>query len=107
MTAIVAISESELNKVMKWDYSFTKDKPQEFLDLLFSLGLDIYKPYELQENVIHRNRFNEVVQCHRFVGAERLDREWLASGYASREAKLEGSGSQMVKDLDPYKYHKL
>lgn len=108
MTSIVVVSESELAKVIpNWSMVFVNNSFDKFKKILWDLGGDIYKPWEIQENLIHRNRLNEVVQCNRWVLCERLDKDWVDGGFASREAKNEASGSQMVKDLDPYKYHKL
>lgn len=108
MTAVVVVSESELAKVIPdWSMEFVNKRFDAFKQILWDLGLDVYKPWEQQEGLVHRNRLNEVVWCNRWVGVERLDKEWIESGYCSREAKNESSGSQMVKDLDPYKYHKL
>lgn len=108
MVAITVVSMSELVKVIpeitsQW-ISENKDK---FEKIIWDLGGNIFKPYEKQEGLIHRNKFNEVVLCDRWVLTERLDKEWIESGYCSREAKNESSGSQMVRDLDPFKYHKL
>ena len=65
------------------------------------------KPIEKQEGLTHRNRLNEVVTCSRWVANERTDSEWIKTGYASREAKNLSSGSKLVRDLDPHKYHQL
>jgi|APGre2960657404_1045060.scaffolds.fasta_scaffold00085_16 hypothetical protein len=108
MVAIAVVSLSELKKVHPEITSeYLKENKSKLLQYLWELGGDIQKPFECQENLLHRNRLNEVVQCDRWVLTERLDKEWIDSGYCSREAKNESSGSQMVKDLDPYKYHKL
>jgi len=39
------------------------------------------------------------VTCDRFVGNERTDKEWIESGYASREAKDKSSGSKLLTDI--------
>lgn len=108
MTAIVVISESEIQKVIP---DFTADYenkyPEDFKKILWNLGGDINSPYEKQDNLIHRNQLNEVVICTRWVLKERLDSEWVNSKYSSREARLDASGSQLVRDLDPFKYERI
>lgn len=108
MVAVVVVSLSELQTVvpsMKQGYHLSN--PIAFRTILHNMGLDTNKPFELQEGLTHRNRLNAVVTCDRWVGNERTDPEWVKSGYASREARNEASGSKMVRDLDPHRYHQL
>lgn len=108
MIAAIVLSESELAKVIPdWTMDIVNNNPNEFRKILWDLGGDIHKPWEIQENIIHRNRIKEVVQCNRWILSERLDRDWINSGFASREAKNLASGSRMVQDLDTHKYDKL
>lgn len=51
-------------------------------------GLDTEQDYELVQ-VTHRNLRNQVVNGQRYEGSERLDDEWIKSGYASLEARIE------------------
>ena len=55
--------------------------------------------FEIQPNIQHRNRFNEVVICDRFVGNERIDPNWINSGYASKEAKDKASSNKILDDI--------
>ena len=100
IAALCIVSISELAKV-KPDitYDWIDNNRSEFLDMLKSIGMNIHQGIERQENLQHRNRFNEVVICDRYVGNERLDKEWLNSGYASQEAKDKATGSKMLADL--------
>ena len=108
MVAIVVVSESELKVgVQGWYSDYPYNNPTNFNKLLFSLGIDINKPVELQENLIHRNRLNKVVLCPRWVGTERTDEEWLQSPYSSHEAKNDASGSRLVQQLNPHRFHEL
>jgi hypothetical protein len=110
MVATVVVSFSELFKALPditQGWCEEVENKSKLEKILWGLGLDIYKPWERQSGLIHRNRLNEVILCDRWVGVERLDRAWIESGYASREARNEASGSKLVQDLDPYKYHKL
>lgn len=100
IVAQVIISESELAKVIP-DYTaeFETDNPYKFRSLLWDLGMDVDKGFQRQDYLKHRNRLNEVVICSRWVGEERIDTEWVNSGYASIEAKDKYSGSRMLEDL--------
>lgn len=100
MIAVVIISESEISKVISnWHYQYPDNNPEDFKTLLWGLGINVNMPIERQDGFCHRNRFNEVVICTRWVGYERLDKDWIKSGYASREAKNEASNNKMLKDL--------
>lgn len=98
--ALVAVSMSELAVAYpEITYTWVNENKKEFEDILYSLGMDIKTPYETQENVQHRNRFNKVVQCDRWVGNERTDKEWVKSGYASQEAIDKSTNSKLITDL--------
>ena len=100
ITALSYISLSEINKVRpEIDSNWINKNQGEFKDILFQLGLDTNVPWDYQENIQHRNRFNEVVICDRWVGNERTDKEWIYSGLASREAKDKSTNNKLVTDL--------
>lgn len=100
IAALCIVSVSELAKVKpEITYDWIENNRDEFLDILYSIGMNTKQPIERQENLYHRNRFNELVVCDRYVGNERLDREWLASGYASQEAKDKSLNNKMLNDL--------
>ena len=100
IVAKVIVSESELVKVLpNYDSSFEEKYPTKFKLMMYELGCDISKPYERQDFITHRNRFNEVVLCSRCVFQERLDEEWINSGYASKEAIHKVSGSKLIEQL--------
>lgn len=99
ISALCIISESELTTIVE-NYSCEfENSGKEFLDILFSLGLDISRPFQRQDGLTHRNRFNEIVICSRWVGQERIDDDWIKSGYASKEAIDKADGSKMLEDL--------
>lgn len=100
IVAYIAVSESELFFLYpNYTYELSSENPHLFKSLLWRLGLDSTLPWSIQENIIHRNRFNQVTQCTRFMGEERQDKEWLESGYASREALDKASGNKILEDL--------
>lgn len=100
IAAISYISLSEIQKVKPWiTWDFIQENQKEFEEMLYDLGLDTKNyPYEVQ-NVQHRNRFNEIVSCERFVGNERTDRDWIQSGNASQEALDKAAGNKLLADL--------
>lgn len=99
IVALCIISESEIVKVMPNYSAEFENSTTEFNKFLYSLGMDTERPVLRQDALQHRNRFNEVVVCSRWVGEERLDEAWLYSGYASREAIDKASGSKILEDL--------
>jgi len=100
VVALCIVSESELAKGIP-DYSSEIEtaNPTKFKLILAGLGMDVSQPYQRQDGLYHRNKFNEVVLCSRWVGQERLDSDWIESGYASREAIDKASGSRMIEDV--------
>lgn len=100
IVAQVIISESELAKVIL-DYTaqYESEKPAYFKQVLYALGLDTSLVFHRQDGLKHRNKFNEVVICSRYIGEERQDEEWINSGYASPEAKDKYTRNRMVEDL--------
>ena len=98
IAAIVYISLSEIQTIAPWvDLEFIENNEEVFEQMLYDLGLDLNYPYETQD-VTHRNRFGSVITCPRYVGKERLDKEWLKSGYSSVEARDKALGSRILTD---------
>lgn len=65
--------------------------PDWFKETLYALGMNT-KSAELDVSVCeHRNASNRVVNCRRWSAPERLDKEWIKSGYASDEAVIAAS----------------
>lgn len=61
----------------------------ELDNLLYQYGYDVRVGYEI-ENKYHRSlTSNEVVFGPYIMGFERQDKEWIESGFASLEAKIE------------------
>lgn len=99
--ALVYVSMSEIVKVKpEITYDWIEQNPEGLREILWDIGMDTKNyPFETQPDIQHRNRFNEVVQCHRFVGNERLDKQWLISGYASIAAKDKAKRSKLLVDM--------
>lgn len=104
IVALCIISESEITKVMPNYSAEFENEEVKFKSFLYSLGMDISKPYQRQDGLQHRNRLNEIVVCSRWVGEERIDEAWIRSGYASKPAIDKASGSKLTEDLYRARY---
>jgi hypothetical protein len=97
--ALVYISLSELQTIdRKYTEEWIDNSPQELQGVLYDLGMEVSQNYERQV-VEHRNRFGNLITGSRFVGAERIDDEWIKSGYASEEAIAKKLNNGLVNDL--------
>lgn len=100
IVALCVVSVSEIAKVIPdITYKWIEDNRSEFLDMLYELGMNVKQPIEYQREIQHKNRFNEVVICDRYVGNSRLDSEWINSGYADQSTVDKASGNRLVLDL--------
>ena len=100
IAAVRIVSESEIATVKDgFTLQWAIENPKEFNEMLHGLGFDTNSMIELQEGLTHRTSFNAVITCARWVGSERTCPKWLASGYASQEAKDKATGSKMLEDL--------
>lgn len=66
------------------------------LQHLFDNGMNIEEPVEVVF-AQHRNLQNKVVTGYRFEGSERLDPEWIKSGYATLEATIASSKDKSMR----------
>lgn len=99
IVALCIISESEIAKLNPQLIGEFENNDTKLKLFLYNCGMDISRPILKQEMLTHRNRFNEIVVCNRWVGEERIDDAWITSGYASKEAKDKASGSKILEDL--------
>ena len=79
------ISESDLTTFKEYDGSIAVRN-----QLLYKLGVDTALHIEVIE-CQHRNLQGKVVEGKLFMAFERLDRDWVKSGYASTEAFIASS----------------
>lgn len=101
IAAIRIVSLSELyaaNNKFTEMYSMQPENEKELMQVLYAAGIDLNQPWEHQFNT-HRNNFNEVYNGSRWVGLERIDKQWLSSGLASREAIDKAKGNKLLVDL--------
>lgn len=98
--ASLHISESEIAAIYPdYEYSWFENDIDKLKGILFDLGADTNQPIDYQEVTQHRNRMNQVVTCGRYYCSERLDSDWLKSGYASQAAKDKAKNSRLLDDL--------
>ncbi len=89
------ISESDLKTFAEYDGSVAIRN-----QLLYKLGVDTSMNIEVIE-CQHRNLQGKVTEGKLFMAFERLDREWVKSGFASTEAFLaHGNDPTMVKEIN-------
>jgi hypothetical protein len=99
ISAKIHVSESEI--AMQYpDYvsDWIETKPFKFQEILWDFGLDSTQEYILQEVTSHRNRLGEQVTCGRYYGNERLDDDWIKSGYASQSAKDKALNNKLLDE---------
>lgn len=80
----------------------TSEKPsvkEAVAKMFHSLGCDVTSGIEIQYDCISKNRFGGLDDSPRFIIAERLDTDWLASKYASTAAKQYTPDVSLVVDL--------
>jgi hypothetical protein len=108
INAFLVISESEVSAVVPDYFSgWENTNREEFLKLLYKAGCDTRYEIEIQDNLKHRNRMNQVVICRRWICYERTDDAWIESGYASRDAIHKASGNKLLRDLNRYTHAPL
>ena len=104
IAAFEAISLSELETVMPWiNKEWIDENPDTFKQMLYDCGLDVFNfPLDEQLNT-HRNRFNNIITCKRWVCNERVDPAWVTSGYCSVEARDKSLNNRILNDLYRFK----
>lgn len=92
------LSFSDLAKVPNAVKIMQTGKKEEIDNLLYQYGYDVHIGYEI-ENKYHRSLTNnEVVFGPYIMGFERQDAEWLDSGFASLEARMEAVKDPSLRD---------
>lgn len=86
--AYISISMADLMTVQGFAEAYG-NKDKEKLDVIFhGCGVDVSKDYEWHF-CTHRRISGEIVTCERLEGHERIDREWLESGFATYDAQID------------------
>lgn len=82
------ISMADLITVPGFLEAYGNDDKEALKGIYHSLGFDVNKDTEWRY-CTHRKANNEIVTCERLEGYERIDREWLESGFCSYEGKID------------------
>lgn len=104
----VPISYSFKDLLLNPVFKMSAKQDDKFLmeKCFYEVGIDTSQPYEII-HCNHRTRLsNEPWEGLMVIGEERLDKEWLNSGYASYEAKIHTNDPflrETLKGLDPNK----
>lgn len=99
IAALKAVSLSEIATVdKKYTEQYADENPEEMLKIIYDLGIDTSQKFERQVKT-HRNAFNNVITCSRWIGEERTDSVWIESGYASPEAIDRSKCNRLLDDL--------
>ena len=86
--AFIAISLADLMTIEGFAKAYGKKDKDTLNAILYDCGLDSKRDYEWHY-CTHRRINGEIVTCERVEGRERIDREWLESGYSSYDAKID------------------
>jgi hypothetical protein len=98
--ALSIVSAMDIVEVMPhFTYKWAEENKGDFYEILWQFGMNTNQGVETQACVTHRTRLNRLVTCDRWVGNERTDKEWIDSGFASRESKDKASGSKLLTDI--------
>lgn len=76
------------NEIEKFTYRGLPLDKEQIEKALWELGINTRRPYTIEDPVAHRTNQHGVRTDFRFLGFERNDQEWIASGKASEEVKL-------------------
>ncbi|MNF40758.1 hypothetical protein D3C85_783530 [compost metagenome] len=90
------LSVSDLILVDGFGEAFASSDEQKIKEVLFQNGLDSSKEFEVIR-VTHRNLRNQVVNGELYIGSERLDPEWIKSGFASLAARIEATDDASLR----------
>ena len=83
------MSFSDLAKVPMAIKIMQNGNKEEIDNLLYQYGYDVKIGYEIEDKHHRSLTSNEVVYGPYIMGYERQDQEWLDSGFASMEARME------------------
>ena len=92
------LSFSDLAKVPNAVKIMQNGKKEEIDNLLYQYGYDIKVGYEIEDKYHRSLTSNEIVFGAYIMGYERQDRDWLDSGFASMDARLEAVDDHSLRD---------
>lgn len=92
------MSFSDLAKIPSAVKIMQTDSKEEVDNLLYQYGYDIKVGYEIEDKYHRSLTSNEVVFGPYIMGYERQDQDWLDSGFASMEARMEAVTDPSLRD---------
>ena len=92
------LSFSDLAKVPNAIKIMQSGKKEEIDNLLHQYGYDIRVGYEIEDKYHRSLTSNEVVYGPYIMGYERQDQDWIDSGFASLEARMEAVKDPHLRD---------
>lgn len=98
MTTPRSLSFVDVAKIPGGIAIMQKNNKEEIDNLLFQYGFDIKYGWELVECSHRPLTSNQAVFGFRVEGIERVDQEWLDSGFASMEARMEAVKDPHLRD---------
>jgi len=102
LRAGIELVVSRVDGILQVTSGTDEGRPLNIRDLpsmLYTLGIVKDHNVVVQEKTQHRTMDGKLVEDYRFNGKERNDKKWLASGFASEEAKL---SSSKMRDMVSY-----
>ena len=72
----------------------TSEDYTKFYDLMYDIGFDINKDFEFEEKYCRSMLDHKVICLGRWVGVERIDKEWVGSPYCTLENRIEMAGTR-------------
>lgn len=96
------LSFEDLFSVPELKAMVTEGRDEDFSKAIYALGVDT--AYVVETDVCyHRTLRGKVVYGLRLVGTERIDEEWMKSGYASEDARKRVVAQydlELLKDIE-------
>lgn len=92
------LSFSDLAKVPNAIKIMQNGNKEEIDNLLYQYGYDVRVGYEIEDKYHRSLTSNEVVYGPYIMGYERQDQEWIKSGNASLEARMEAVKDPHLRD---------
>lgn len=88
--AHIALSLADLMMIPSFAEAYGKqdEDDSDLKNILYQCGVNTDKEFNWHF-CTHRRLNNEVITCPRLEGIERIDREWLESGSASYDARVD------------------
>ncbi|WOZ57515.1 hypothetical protein [Pseudomonas phage vB_PseuGesM_254] len=91
-----SLSFSDLMTIPAFKDAIKSNNEKLFKEVLYSNGMEVAMPIE-EITILHRNLQNKVVECPRYEGFERIDKDWIATGVASLDAIIASTDDGSLK----------